>query len=87
MEGRRFTTWFPQSVVTPTPEPSTATPTPELPTATPAQAFTLAASAEEIIGTWQHLGVYYIRFNTVHHFQVTPELVEQVKSLIQEEIL
>jgi hypothetical protein len=34
------------------------------PTATPSQVFTLATSAEEIVGTWQwHLGTRYIRFD------------------------
>ena len=43
-----------------------ATPTPIPPTATPSQAFTLAASAEEIGGTWQRdrvEGALYIRFD------------------------
>jgi hypothetical protein len=55
---------------TPTPLPPTATPTPvppartpEPPTATPTQAFILATSAEEIVGTWQKtIGAGYIRF-------------------------
>ena len=76
------------SVATPTPEPPTATPTPEPtatptpepPTATPAPAFTLAASAEEIVGTWQQLGVYYIRFNedgTFHQADALDKLDNQ----------
>lgn len=40
-----------------------AAPTPEPPTATPTQAFTLATSADEIVGTW-HLGGYYLRFDS-----------------------
>jgi len=43
-----------------------ATPTPIPPTATPTQAFTLATSAEEIVGTWQRGRVGdagYIRFD------------------------
>ena len=55
---------------TPTPLPPTATLTPVLPartseppTATPTQAFTLATSAEEIVGTWHKTtGAGYIRF-------------------------
>jgi len=47
---------------TPTPVPPTATPTPKPATATPTQAFTLATSAEEIVGTWV-AGNYYIRFD------------------------
>ena len=48
---------------TPTPVPPTATPTPKPPTATPTQAFTLATSAEEIVGTWLGAGSFYIRFD------------------------
>lgn len=44
------------------PLPATATLTPKIPTATPTQAFTLASSAEEVIGTWAK-GNYYIRFD------------------------
>ena len=44
---------------TATPIPPTATPVP--PTATPTQAFTLATSAEEILGTW--VAVDCIRFD------------------------
>ena len=77
------------TVVTPTPEPPTATPTPQPPTATPTPepptststpAFPLAASAEEIVGTWQHLGVYYIRFNedgTFHQAEALDKLDSQ----------
>jgi hypothetical protein len=48
---------------TPTPVPPTATPTPKPPTATPTQAFTLATSAEEILGTWGAGNYFYIRFD------------------------
>jgi hypothetical protein len=89
VEAPAATSTLAPSVATPTPEPPTATPTPEPPTAiptpgpptaTPAQAFTLAASAEEIVGTWQHLGVYYIRFNadgTFHQAEALDKLDSQ----------
>jgi len=38
---------------TPTAMPPTATPTPIPPTPTPTPVFTLATSAEEVVGTWQ----------------------------------
>ena len=42
---------------------STPTPTAAPPTSAPTQAFTLATSAEEIVGTWQkEIGVGYVRF-------------------------
>jgi hypothetical protein len=41
----------------------TFTPTPKPRAATPTQAFTLAASAEDIVGTWV-AGSYYFRFDT-----------------------
>ena len=65
---------------TSTPVPTVVTPTPEPPTATPTPAFPLAASAEEIVGTWQHLGVYYIRFNedgTFHQAEALDKLDSQ----------
>ncbi len=45
-----------------TPVLPTVTPTPEPPTATPMEVFTLATSAEEIVGTWYESGSY-IRFD------------------------
>lgn len=45
-----------------TPVPPTATRTPIPRTATPTEAFTLATSAETIVGTWV-VGNYYIRFD------------------------
>ena len=48
--------------VPPTDTPVPPTPTPVPPTETSAAAFTLASSAEEIVGTWQ-LGSYTIRFD------------------------
>jgi hypothetical protein len=48
---------------TPTPVPPTATPTPKPPTSTPTPAFTLAASIEDIVGTWHRPGsASYLRF-------------------------
>ncbi len=47
---------------TATPVPPTDTPTPKPPTATPTETFTLATSAEEIVGTW-HKRSLYIRFD------------------------
>jgi hypothetical protein len=61
----------------PTPIPPTPTPTPEPPTATPTQVFTLATSAEEIVGTWQaHAGRYYIRFDEDETFRQAHALDE-----------
>lgn len=60
-----------EPTATPTPKPPTATlppvlptstPTEKPPTSTPTQAFTLATSAEEIVGTW-FAGSYHIRFD------------------------
>ncbi|MFC2030983.1 hypothetical protein ACFLWA_09670 [Chloroflexota bacterium] len=61
----------------PTPIPRTPTPTPEPPTATPTPVFTLATSAEEIVGTWQaRAGRYYIRFNEDETFRQAHALDE-----------
>lgn len=65
---------------TPTPEPPTATPTPVPPTATATQAFTLATTAEEIVGTWLKGGAYYIRFyedGTFHQAHALDKLESQ----------
>ena len=42
----------------------TDTPSPELPIATPTQAYTLATSADEIIGTWVGSEIFYVRFDS-----------------------
>ena len=42
----------------------TATSTSEPPSATPTQAYTLATSADEILGTWVGSDVFYIRFDS-----------------------
>lgn len=72
---------------TPTPLPPTATPTPvpptrtpEPPTATPTPAFTLATSAEEIVGTWLEGGAGYNRFyedGTFHQAHALDDLDHQ----------
>jgi hypothetical protein len=56
-----------------TPVPPTATLTSKPPTATPTQAFTLATSAEKIVGTWVR-GTYYIRFEKDGTFRQAHEL-------------
>jgi hypothetical protein len=65
--------------VTSTAIPPTATLKPEPPTATPTQAFTLATSAEEIVGTW-HDPAGYTRFyedGTFHAARVLDKLDSQ----------
>jgi len=59
----------------PTPVPPAATPTPRPPTAAarPTQEFTLATSAQEILGTWR-AGNYYLRFDTDGTFRAAHAL-------------
>ena len=60
--------------LTSTPNPPTATPTLKPPTATPTRAYTLATSAEEIVGTW--LASYYLRFDKDGTFRQAQTLEE-----------
>lgn len=83
--------------VPPTPVPPTATPTPKPQTATPTEAFTLATSAENIVGTWV-VGNYYIRFDkdgafrqaraldelASHPYAITSYQFEDTKMVIKE---
>ena len=54
---------------TPTPEPPTSTPIPPTltptprPTSTPTEVFTLAGSADEVLGTWSNPSISTHRFN------------------------
>ena len=47
-----------------TPVSPTATLTAEPPKATPTQVYTLATSAEDVVGTWVRSGVLYLRFDS-----------------------
>lgn len=80
-----------------TPVPLTATRTPIPRTATPTEAFTLATSAENIVGTWV-VGSYFIRFDkdgtfrqaraldelASHPYAITSYQFEDTKMVIKE---
>jgi hypothetical protein len=60
----------------PTSLPPTARPTIEPPTATPTEVYTLATSADEILGMWVGSGVFYIRFDGDGTFRQAHSLEE-----------